>query len=57
MMLEICHTGVYTAHQAFTAMAAGADYAAPYLGRMNDAGKNVGSASGLCLSVAILHFA
>ena len=41
---EICHTGVYTAHQAFTAMAAGADYAAPYLGRMNDAGRNVGSA-------------
>ncbi|EIE27334.1 putative transaldolase [Coccomyxa subellipsoidea C-169] len=33
-------TGVYTAHQAFTAMAAKADYAAPYLGRMNDAGKN-----------------
>ncbi len=34
-------TGVYTAHQAFTAMAAKADYAAPYLGRMNDAGKSV----------------
>ncbi len=33
--------GVYTAHQAFTAMAANADYAAPYLGRMNDAGRRV----------------
>ena len=33
--------GVYTAHQAFTAIAAGADYAAPYLGRMNDAGRSV----------------
>ena len=45
---EVCYTGVYTAHQAFTAMAAGADYAAPYLGRMNDAGRNVGSAPSLC---------
>lgn len=34
-------TGVYSAHQVVTAVAAGATYAAPYLGRMNDAGKDV----------------
>lgn len=56
-MLGVCHAGVYTAHQAFTAIAAGADYAAPYLGRMNDAGRNVGSAPGLCSAAAISHFA
>lgn len=33
-------TGVYAAHQALIAAAAGADYAAPYLGRMNDAGRD-----------------
>ena len=33
--------GLYTAHQAFTAAALGAEYAAPYLGRMNDSGKQV----------------
>jgi transaldolase len=35
---RITMTAVYTAHQAFSAAALGADYAAPYLGRMNDAG-------------------
>ena len=33
-------TGIHCPHQAFTAMAMGADYAAPYLGRMNDAGRD-----------------
>jgi transaldolase len=33
-------TGVYSVHQVVTAMTAGASYIAPYLGRMNDAGKN-----------------
>lgn len=33
-------TGLYSGHQIATAMAAGAMYAAPYLGRMNDACKN-----------------
>lgn len=33
-------TGLYSAHQAATALAAGAAYAAPYLGRMSDAGKD-----------------
>lgn len=32
--------GVYSTHQVVTALALGANYAAPYLGRMNDAGKN-----------------
>ncbi|BDA48010.1 probable transaldolase [Coccomyxa sp. Obi] len=38
--VRVTLTGVYTAHQAFTAMAANADYAAPYLGRMNDVGRS-----------------
>jgi len=33
-------TGVYTAHQALIAIALGVEYAAPYLGRINDAGRN-----------------
>jgi transaldolase len=33
-------TGVYTAAQALAASALGAEYAAPYLGRMNDAGRD-----------------
>lgn len=37
--------GIHTAHQAFTAMAAGVNYAAPYLGRMNDARKNASPSS------------
>lgn len=32
-------TAVYTTHQAFSAAALGATYAAPYLGRMNDNGR------------------
>lgn len=33
-------TAVYAAHQVLPAMAAGAHYIAPYLGRMNDAGRD-----------------
>lgn len=33
-------TALYCAHQALTAAAAGADYAAPYLGRITDGGRN-----------------
>ena len=33
--------GVYAAHQCVTALAVGADYLAPYLGRMDEAGKDV----------------
>jgi len=35
--VPLCMTAVYSAHQALTAAALGATYAAPYLGRMNDA--------------------
>jgi transaldolase len=34
-------TAVYSVHQAVTALSLGASYVAPYLGRMNDAGKDV----------------
>jgi transaldolase len=34
-------TGVHSTHQVVTALAVGGFYVAPYLGRMNDAGKNV----------------
>jgi transaldolase len=37
---RITMTAVYTAHQALSAAAIGADYVAPYLGRMNDAGRD-----------------
>jgi transaldolase len=33
-------TGVYAVHQVLIAAAVGADYAAPYLGRINDLGRN-----------------
>ncbi|MEW6497199.1 MAG: transaldolase family protein [Cyanobacteriota bacterium] len=33
-------TGVYAVHQVLIAAALGADYAAPYLGRINDLGRN-----------------
>ncbi|MCQ8241153.1 transaldolase family protein [Rhizosaccharibacter radicis] len=33
-------TAVYAAHQAITAAAAGADYVAPYYGRINDGGRD-----------------
>lgn len=36
-----CLAGVFAAHQCLTALAVGADYMAPYLGRMDDAGKDV----------------
>lgn len=39
--IEYTMTAVYSTHQVVTALAAGASYVAPYLGRMNDAGKNV----------------
>jgi len=35
--VDVTLTAVYTVHQAITAAASGAAYAAPYLGRMNDA--------------------
>jgi len=38
--VRITMTAVYTAHQALSAAAIGADYVAPYLGRMNDAGRD-----------------
>mmetsp|Transcript_15659 Transcript_15659/g.33813 ORF Transcript_15659/g.33813 Transcript_15659/m.33813 type:complete len:264 (-) Transcript_15659:355-1146(-) len=36
--VPVTMTGVYAAHQALLAMAVGAEYAAPYLGRMCDSG-------------------
>lgn len=39
--VPLCMTAVYSAHQALTAAALGATYAAPYLGRMNDAKRDV----------------
>jgi transaldolase len=38
--IRITLTGVYTVHQVLIATALGADYAAPYLGRINDFGRN-----------------
>ncbi len=38
--VRLTMTAVYTAAQALIASALGADYAAPYLGRMNDAGRD-----------------
>lgn len=46
---------MYAAHQAFTAIAAGADYAAPYLGRMNDAGKDVSAPANKTHAASIDH--
>jgi hypothetical protein len=39
--VPLCMTAVYSAHQALTAAALGATYAAPYLGRMNDNQRDV----------------
>lgn len=39
--VPVTFTGVYSAHQAVSAVSMGVNYVAPYLGRMNDAGKNV----------------
>ena len=38
--IRVCLTACYASHQALIATAVGAEYLAPYLGRMNDAGKN-----------------
>jgi transaldolase len=38
--VSVTMTAVHSVHQAATGMALGAAYIAPYLGRMNDAGKN-----------------
>ncbi|MBD2777265.1 transaldolase family protein [Iningainema tapete] len=38
--MRITLTGVYAIHQVFIAAALGADYVAPYLGRINDLGRN-----------------
>lgn len=37
--INVTMTGVYAPHQVLSAVAAGAMYAAPYLGRMNDNGR------------------
>jgi len=38
--VPVTFTAVYSVHQAVTAMSVGASYIAPYLGRMNDAGRD-----------------
>ena len=38
--VRVCLTACYSSHQALIACAVGAEYIAPYLGRMTDAGKN-----------------
>jgi transaldolase len=38
--IKITLTGVYAVHQVLIAAALGADYVAPYLGRINDLGRN-----------------
>jgi len=38
--IKTCITAVYAAHQALLAASVGAAYVAPYLGRMNDAGRD-----------------
>lgn len=38
--IRITLTGVYAVHQVLIAAALGVDYAAPYLGRINDLGRN-----------------
>jgi transaldolase len=38
--IRVTLTGVYAVHQVLIAAALGADYAAPYLGRINDLGRN-----------------
>jgi len=38
--VRICTTAVYSSHQIVSSVAVGAEYAAPYLGRMTDAGKD-----------------
>ncbi|KAI7842222.1 hypothetical protein COHA_004135 [Chlorella ohadii] len=38
--VPVTMTGIYASHQVVTSLAMGAVYAAPYVGRMTDAGKN-----------------
>lgn len=38
--VRVCLTACYGSHQALVAVSVGAEYLAPYLGRMDDAGKN-----------------
>lgn len=38
--VRVTMTGVYASHQVIVAAALGAEYAAPYLGRINDLGRN-----------------
>lgn len=38
--VRVTLTGIYAPHQVLIAAALGADYAAPYLGRINDLGRN-----------------
>lgn len=38
--VPVTMTGIYASHQVVTSLAMGAAYAAPYVGRMSDAGKN-----------------
>jgi len=58
--VPVTFTGVYSTHQAVTALSLGAYYVAPYLGRMNDAGKNVRKEkkwhlSLVCLNVIVVY--
>lgn len=41
-MTDACDAAIFSAGQVVAAQALGADYAAPYLHTMNDAGKQVG---------------
>eukprot|EP00960_Hanusia_phi_P036678 752456-Hanusia_phi.AAC.3 len=38
--IRVCTTACYSPHQVLTSVSAGAEYVAPYLGRMNDAGRD-----------------
>ncbi|EKX36632.1 hypothetical protein GUITHDRAFT_78789, partial [Guillardia theta CCMP2712] len=38
--IRVCTTACYSPHQVITSVSAGAEYVAPYLGRMNDAGRD-----------------
>lgn len=51
--VPVTMTAVYNVHQAVTSLSLGASYVAPYLGRMNDAGKDVGDVLSTCLFVRV----
>ena len=38
--VRICTTAIYSSHQVVTSVSVGSEYAAPYLGRMQDTGKD-----------------